>query len=57
MTEIFKTVNKINPEFMRDIFEQKSTTSNLRYGNVLKIRKSKTKSYGMWKARFLWQVL
>ena len=40
MTEVFKTVNKINPEFMRDVFKQKSTTYNLRYGNVLKIRKS-----------------
>ena len=34
MLEVFKTVNKINLEFMRDIFEQKSTSCDLMFGNV-----------------------
>ena len=57
MIEVFKTVNKINPEIMRDIFEQKSTTYTLRCGNVLLIPETKTKNYGMWTDRFLWQML
>ena len=57
MIEAFKTVNRINPEFMRDVSEQKSTTYNLRYGNVLRITETKTKNDGMWTGRFLWKML
>ena len=57
MIEAFKTVNRINPEFMRDVFEQKSTTYNLRYRNVLRITETKTKNDGMWTGRFLWKML
>ena len=49
MIEVFNT---INPDFMRDTFEQKSTTYNLKCENVLRIAETKTKKYGMWTAKF-----
>ena len=52
MTEVFKTFNKINSKFLRDIFKQKSTTYNLTCGNVLRKPETKTKKYGVWTARF-----
>ena len=42
---------------MRDVFEQKSTTYNLRCGNVLRITETKTKNDGIWTGRFLWNIL
>ena len=54
MIKVFKAVNNRNPEFMRDIFEQKSKTYNLRCGNdlMISIADTKTKKYGIWAARF-----
>ena len=52
MIEVSNTVNVIKLEWMKDIFEQKSTTYNLRCGNDLTIPGTKTKKYGMWTVRF-----
>ncbi len=46
MTEIYKTINDLNPPFMKDIFQIKHVDYNLRNNNLLKIPKTYTQSYG-----------
>ena len=52
MIGVSNTVNVIKLELMRDIYEQKSTTYNLRCENDLRIPGTKTKKYGTWTVRF-----
>ena len=61
MTEVFKSLNKLNPEFMWDCFEFKNTPYNLRSVKTVILPPSKTKSFGINSIRFrgslLWNTL
>ena len=45
--EVYKTLNNLNPIFMKDYFLQKTTTHNLRIQNPLLIPKVETTTYGI----------
>ena len=47
LTEIYKTKNKINPEFMKEIFLFKETKYNLRKKDLLQTTNMKTTTFGI----------
>ena len=47
LTEMFKTKNYQNPDFMRGVFPLRNNSYNLRYNNVFLQPKVETVSYGM----------
>ena len=61
LTEIYKTVNNLNPSFMTDVFVTKDVPYNLRGSNNLALPKARTNLYGLDTIRFvgqkLWQTL
>ena len=61
MIEVFKSVNKINPEFMWEIFSIKQCPYNFRRENILPLPPSTGKSHGantlVYKAITLWNSL
>ena len=61
LTEIYKTVNNLNPSFMADVFVTKDVPYNLRGSNNLALPKARTNLYGLDTIRFvgqkLWQAL
>ena len=46
MTDIYKTINNLNPAFMSTIFKEKKTFYQLRYNNLLKISKPSSTKFG-----------
>ena len=46
MTEIYKTINNLNPAFMSTIFKEKKTSYQLRNNNLLKIPKPSSTKFG-----------
>lgn len=61
VTEIFKSVHKLNPEFMWDLFEKKEIQYNLRSQNLLKLPNTRTRCFGLnsilFRASVLWNSL
>ena len=61
VTKIFKSLHKLNPEFMWDLFEIKTAHYSLRSQSLLKLPSSNTRSYGlnsiMFRASILWNSL
>ena len=61
LTEIYKTVHKLNPTFMTQVFEEKNVPYNFRENNSLALLKVKTSSYGIGTISYigkkLWQAL
>ena len=61
LTEIYKTVNNLNPSFMAEIFVTKDVPYNLRGSNNLALPRARTNLYGIDTIRFvvqkLWQTL
>ena len=52
MTEIYKYLNKINPPFTRNYYNQKRNHYNMRGKHLLKIIKYRTKTFGLKTAVF-----
>lgn len=61
MIEIFKSLNKVNPEFMWQLFSTKSSHYNLRSGKTLKLPPTHTRRYGLnsliFRGSLLWNTL
>ena len=61
MTEVFKCLNKLNPEFMWGYFVHKETPYTLRSLNTVKLPPTKTRSFGLntfkFRASILWNTL
>ena len=61
MTEIFKTKSKLNPDFMTDIFKERSVSYNLRKGYDTPLPVVRTTTYGIETVSYignkLWQIL
>ena len=61
LTEIYKTVNNLNPSFMAEVFVTKDVPYNLRGSNNLALPRARTNLYGIDTIRFvgqqLWQTL
>lgn len=47
ITEIFETINSLNPSFMKRIFVRKDSTYNLRVSNLLSLPHTNTTKYGV----------
>ena len=47
LTEIYKTINDLNPCFMKELFIRKEITHNLRNTNLLKIPMANTVKHGL----------
>ena len=56
MIEVFKSLNKLNPEFMWEIFKFKETPYSLRYGKPLTLPQTINRRYGL-KGLILGQAL
>ncbi len=60
-TEIYKTVNNLNPAFMAEVFVSKDMPYSLRGNNNLVLPRARTNQYGIDTIRFigqkLWQTL
>ena len=57
MIEIFKCVNKLNPEFMWSLFEKKNSIYNLRQISLLKIPSVNNKTIGLNSLSFRGSIL
>ena len=61
MTEVFKCLNKLNPEFMWDFFSQNETPYALRSINTVKLPPTNTRRFGLntfkFRASILWNSL
>ena len=53
MVEIYKTVHKLNPSFMNEIFIQKSSHYHLRNSRLMKIPKTRTITHGIESLSYL----
>ena len=53
MTEIYKTKAGLSPPFTKDIFTERNTGYNLRYGNDSQLPKVHTTTYGIETISFL----
>ncbi len=51
LSEVYKSINSLNPEFMKDLFTSKLNSHNLRVGETLKIPAAKS-SRGINSIRF-----
>ena len=50
--EIYKSLNNLNPSFMKEYFAEKTLNHDLRVGNPLEIPKVRTTNYGIKSLRF-----
>ena len=61
MTEVFKSLNKQNPQFMWNLFDRKNINYSLRSQNLLKLPCTKTITYGLnsilFRSCILWNSL
>ena len=61
MTEMFKTINNLNPIFMKEIFPQRSAAYNLRNANTFTVPIIQTAKYGTETVRYrgqrIWHYL
>ena len=61
MTEIYKTINNLNPSFMSTIFKEKKTFHQLRNNNLLIIPKASSTKFGYrsisFRGAILWNKL
>ena len=61
MTEIFKTIDDENPDFMREVFVREDTRYNLRSEFRLKVPRVNSSTYGLHLVPFrgsqLWNTL
>ena len=61
MTEIYKTINKLNPAFMWDLLKAKDLQYEFRTHNLLTLPSTKTKTYGLrsftYRESILWNYL
>ena len=61
MVEIYKTLNKDNPELLWDLFKTKSTNYNLRNKTLLDLPKAASTTYGTnslaFKGGLIWNTL
>ena len=61
MVEVYKCINKINPEFMWDYFNTKEIPYSLRNGHLLEILSIRTKKYGintlLFRGSLLWNTI
>ena len=46
MTEIFKSISQINPEFMWSFFQPKKLSYNLRKGSILNLPRTQSTYFG-----------
>ena len=53
IVEIYKTVHKLNPSFMNEIFIQKSSHYHLRNSRLMKIPKTRTITHGIESLSYL----
>ena len=53
MIEVYKTVQNINPSFMKEIFVKKDIAYSLRNNLPMRIPKARTSSYGIESLSFL----
>ena len=53
MTEVYKTIQNLNPSFMKEVFVQKDITYNLRNNLLFQISKTRTSSHGIESLSFL----
>ena len=56
MTEIYKSIHHINPQFMWDLFCHKSIPYNLRISNLLVPPKIKSSKNGLNSGSILWNI-
>ena len=60
-TEIYKSLNSLNPEFMKDFFPFKNTSYNFRKGNLLVLPQAKSTYFGtnslLFRGSLLWNSL
>ena len=61
MTDIYKSMNKLNPSLVWEIHEKKHVTYYLRIQNPCKLQKIKTQGHGQeslsFRGSFLWNIL
>ena len=61
MTEIYKTTNSTNPEFMKQVFKQKECVYNLRNKNLLTLPPTRTATFGIrsisFKGSLIWNMI
>ena len=61
MTEVYKTINNLNPVFMKEIFHMKTNEYDLHNKTLIQIPKVLTKSFGYKSISFrgdmLWNML
>ena len=61
VTEIFKRISQINPEFMSSFFKQKKLSYNLRKGLILNLRRTQSTYYGInaihFRSSLIWNNL
>ncbi len=61
ITEVYKTINGMSPEFLQDLFVIKANVHNLRDNNKMKLYKFKTMTYGkhsiIYEAGILWNSI
>ena len=57
MSEIYKTRNSLNPNFMRELFKPRDLQYDLRNKSTFEILKVRTTSYGIEAVQFICQKL
>ena len=61
MIEVFKSLNRLNPEILWEVFLPKNIKYNLRSGNTLSLIPTKTRKYGLnslcFRGSLLWNTL
>ena len=61
VTEVFKSANKLNPQFMWCFFENHEISYNLRCGSVVKLPGTNSRKYGINSLNFrgatLWNII
>ena len=61
LIEVYKSLHKLNPSFMWEVFSHKSDKHNLRTGNRLQLPQTNTKTFGtngiLFRASILWNNL
>ena len=61
MTEIYKSMNQLNPSLVWEFHEKKHVTDDLRIQNLCKLPQIKTQGYGQeslsFRGSFLWNTL
>ena len=57
MTEIYKSMNQLNPSLVWEFHEKKHVTYDLRIKNLCKLPQIKTQGYGQESLTFGWSFL